>query len=191
VLTPNYRALIHASSILVPVLVKLTSKPLILVGLGVVTVAYVIEELLRFRERRVPLISQFTLKMSRQDERSHFIAAPVFLALGIILALILFPQSIAYSSIAVVAVGDPVAGYVGRRFGRNHVGGKTWEGFAVGSMAAFVPTLLFVSPFVGAIGSIAGMSLELSGVFQDNLTIPFAAGIAMFLASIVMVSIVL
>ena len=185
-MTPDYRALVHASSILVPTLVELTSKPLILAVLGAVTVAYIAQELLRLRERHVPLISRFTLKMSRQDERSHFVAAPVFLALGIILSLILFPRNIAYSSIAIVAIGDPVAAYVGRRFGRMHFRGKTWEGFAAGTLAAFAPTLLLVPPFIGALGSIVGMMLELSGIIQDNLAIPLSSGISMLLASMLL-----
>lgn len=189
-LTPDYRPMVHVSSILIPVLVELTSKPLILAGLGAVTLAYVGQESLRLRGRHVPLISEFTLKMSRQDERSHFIAAPVFLALGVILSLILFPKDIAYSSIAIVAVGDPVAAYVGRKFGRRQIGGKTWEGFAAGTLTAFAPTLLLISPFIGAIGSVAGMILEMSGVLQDNLTVPIGSGIAMLLASMVLASIV-
>lgn len=179
----------HASSILVPVLAELISKPVILAGLGAVTVAYVAQESLRLRGNRVPFISQFTLKMSREDERGHFITAPVLLAIGVILSLILFPKNIAYSSIAIVAIGDPVAAYVGKRFGHRHVRDKTWEGFAAGTLTAFTPTLLLVSPFVGAIGSIAGMLLELSGFLQDNLTIPLGSGIAMILASMAMASI--
>ena len=182
---PDYRALVHVSSILVPVLVESTSKFLIIVGLVGVTSLYAGEELLRLRGWQVPLLSQFALKMSRPEERSHFIAAPVFLAIGVISALILFPKAIAYSSIAIVAIGDPVAAYVGRRFGRGH-DGKTWAGFAAGTLAAFTPTLLLVSPFVGAIGSIAGMILELSGVLQDNLTIPLGSGVAMLAATMVL-----
>ena len=182
-LTPNYRALIHASSILVPVLVEAASKLLTLVALCAVTAAYVVEELLRLRGRHVPLISPFTLKMSRPDERDHFIARPVFLAIGIVLALLLFPTNIAYASIAILAIGDPVAAYVGRHFGRCHVRSKSWEGFAAGTCAAYVPTLLVVSPIVGAVGSIVGMVLELVGILDDNLTIPLGSGAAMLLAT--------
>lgn len=179
----NYRALIHISSILVPVVVEATSKPLTLAALCIVTAVYVGEELLRLRGRRVPLISKFTLKMSRPDERDHFIARPVSLAVGIILVLLLLPRNIAYASIAIVAIGDPVAAYVGEEFGRRHAGRKSWEGFAAGTWAAFALTLFLVSPIVGAIGSIAGMVLELTGILDDNLTIPLGSGTAMFLAT--------
>lgn len=187
----HYRPLVHLSSILVPVLVEVTSKPLILVALCVVTVGYVAEELLRLRGRPVPLISRFTLRMSRQDERSHFIAAPVFLAVGIILVLLLLPRNIAYASIVVAAIGDPVAAYVGGEHGRRRVGSKTWEGFAAGAFAAFLPTLILVPPIVGAVGSITGMLLELIGGIDDNLTIPIGSGAVMFLTSALFVPIAL
>lgn len=187
ILALHYRPLVHLSSILVPVLVEVTSKPLILVALCGVTVGYVAEELLRLRGRPVPLISRFTLRMSRQDERSHFIAAPVFLAIGIILVLLLLPRNIAYASIVVAAIGDPVAAYVGGEHGQRRVGGKTWEGFAAGAFAAFMPTLILVPPIVGAIGSITGMLLELIGGIDDNLSIPIGSGAAMFLTSALLV----
>jgi dolichol kinase len=182
-LKPDYRPLVHASSILIPVLVELTSKPLILAGLCLVSVLYVAEEFLRLRGIHVPLISEFTLKMSRHCEADHFIAAPIILAFGIILVLLFFPRNIAYASIAIVAVGDPIAAYVGRRFGRRFVGRKTWEGFAAGTTAAFLPTLLVVQPIVGAVGSIAGMMLELSGIPDDNLTITLTSAMAMYLVT--------
>lgn len=190
-LAVNYRAFVHVSSILVPVLVEATSKPLTLAALCIVTAAYVAEELLRLRGKCVPLISKFTLKMSRPDERNHFISRPVFLAAGTILVLLLFPRNIAYASIAIVAIGDPVAAYVGGQFGRRHIGRESWEGFVAGTCAAFALTLFLVSPIVGAIGSIAGMVLELTGILDDNLTIPLGSGAAMFLATTLLAQVTL
>jgi len=180
----NYRQLVHLSSILVPVLVEVTSKPFVVAALCTVTLGYAAVELLRTRGRLLPLISGFTLKMSREDERSHFIGAPIFLAVGVILVLLLFPRNIAYASIVIVAIGDPVAAYVGGEHGRRRVGSKTLEGFAAGALVAFLPTLILVPPIVGAIGSITGLLLELIGGVEDNLTIPVGSGVAMFLASV-------
>ena len=185
----NYRPLVHFSSILVPVLMEATSRTLTLAALCLVTVGYVAEELMRIRGHRVPLLSEFTLRMSRPNEKDHFIARPVFLALGVIMVLLLFPRYVAYASIVIVAVGDPVAAYVGARLGRRHVGRKSWEGFAAGTLAAFVPTLFLVPPMVGAVGAIAGMMLELTGIVDDNLTIPLGSGVVMFLTAVFLVSI--
>jgi len=182
-LATSHRACIHACSILIPILVETTSRLLTMAALCVVTATYVAGELQRLRGRRVPLLSNFTLKLSRSNERNHFITPPVFLAVGIILVLLIFPRNIAYASIAIVAIGDPLAAYVGGRFGRRRVGRKSLEGFAIGTFAAFALTLFLVPPSIGAIGSIAGMILELAGVLDDNLTIPLGSGTAMYLAT--------
>lgn len=186
-----YRGVVHASSILVPVLVEVSSKPLTLAALCIVTGVYVAEELLRLKGKTVPLISEFTVKMSRPDERGRFITRPVFLAVGIILVLLVFPRNIAYASIVVGGIGDPVAACVGEEFGRRHVGRKSLEGFAAGTSAAFATTLILVSPIVGAIGSIAGMILELTGILDDNLTIPLGSGTAMLLASTLLAPVII
>ena len=179
---PNvYRSLVHGCALLVPVLADATSKSLALTGLLLVTLLYALEELLRLKGRNVPLMTQFTVRMSRPEERVGFIAKPIYLALGVILALIIFPRSVAYASIVVVAVGDPVAGYVGERFGRRHVGKKTWEGFLAGTVAACPGTLLLVPPIAGLVGSIVGMLFEFSGVLDDDLTVPLSAGVTMIL----------
>ena len=177
------RNLVHASALLVPVLVEATSKILIMAALSILTAVYVLEEFLRLRGRNLPLVTQFTLKMSRPNEKTHFITRPVYLAAGVILALLLFPKSIAFASIVIVGIGDPVAAYVGAKFGRKRIGGKTLEGFMAGSIAAFLATLFVIAPIIGAIGSIAGMLIEFAGIFDDNFTIPVGAGIAMIAAS--------
>lgn len=182
-MTANYRALIHASSLLVLVLVEATTKRLAVATLCLVVVVYGAEEFLRLRGRRLPLFYELTMKMSRSNERKHFIAPPVFLAVGIILVLLIFPRNIAYTSITIVAIGDPLAAYAGGKLGRRHVGRKSLEGFAIGTFAAFALTLFLVPPNIGAIGSIVGMIVELAGVLDDNLTIPLSSGTAMYLAT--------
>jgi len=163
---------------------EVTLKVWVLVGLGIVTAVYAVEEVLRVQGRHTPLVSRFTLRMSRPSESRRFIAAPIFLSLGIMLALSIYPRNIAYASICVVALGDPVAGFVGRRFGHNHVGRKTLEGFVAGWIVAFLSTLIFVSAVTGVIGSMAGMLMELSGFLDDNLTLPLACGAAMFMVNV-------
>jgi len=185
-LAANYRAIIHASSILVPFIVETTTKVVTVAALCAITATYIVEEVLRVRGRLVPVMSAFTLRMSCPDERDHLIASPIFLATGIILALILFPRNIAYASIAILAIGDPTAAYVGRKFGQRGVGRKSWEGFVAGTCVAFIPTVFFISPILGAIGSVVGMLLELTGILNDNLTIPLGSGVAMLLAAVLL-----
>jgi dolichol kinase len=185
-LVANYRAFVHASSILVPILVEAESEFLTVTVLCAVSAAYIVEELLRLRGRQIPLISSFTLRISRPTERDHLIAKPIFLSAGIVLSLLLFPRNIAYASIAILAIGDPIAAYVGGKFGRRRIGSRSWEGFVAGTYAGYVPTVLIISPILGMIGSIVGMLLELTGILDDNLTIPLGSGLAMLLVSLLL-----
>ncbi|MGB9023623.1 MAG: hypothetical protein WCC94_09340 [Candidatus Bathyarchaeia archaeon] len=178
------RMTVHVCALVVPFLVELTSKSLVLIALGVVTLLYVLSEILRLKGKELPLITRFTLRLSRDDERTHFVVAPVSLSAGVILSLLLFPENIAYASIATAAVGDLVAAYVGQRFGRTHVGRRTLEGFAAGLVASFLVACLWVSPSLAIVGSATGMLFELAGILDDNLTVPIGAGSAMFIASI-------
>jgi dolichol kinase len=179
ILTSKFRLIVHASAVLVPVLAELSSKTLVVAVLALVTVGYTISEALRLRGISLPLITSFTLRMSKGQEFVGYVARPVSLALGVILALLIFPKNIAYASIVIVGIGDPVAAYVGGKFGRRRIGRKSLEGFMTGSIAAFLATLLVVPPVLGAVGSIAGMLIELAGILDDNFTMPVGAGIAM------------
>ena len=178
----DYRMLVHASSLLVPVLAETISKGTVVAALAGVTAVYIVSESVRIKGGKIPLITSFTLRMSHQREDTQFIAEPAYLAVGIMLALTVFPKGIAYASICIVAVGDPVAAYVGR-IGRVHIGKKTLEGFVAGLIGSLLVASYFIAPPVGAVGATIAMLLELSGIFEDNLTMPLGAGVAMILAS--------
>ena len=83
-----------------------------------------------------------------------------------------------------MAVGDPVAAYVGERIGRMRVRRKTLEGSLAGLIASFLLASLFVSPFTALIGSAGGMVMEFLDKPDDNLTMPIVAGALMMLATL-------
>ena len=183
-MTSKLRTVVHLVALLIPFLAEATSKSIILAILIAVTITYILSEELRLRGKQLPLITKFTLRMSRENETPRLVTAPIYLAVGVIMSLFLFPKNIAYASIAIVAVGDPMAAYFGRRFGRIHIGKKTLEGFAAGVIVSFTIALMWVPPYLALAGSVAGMLLELLGILDDNLTSPIGAGIVMSIASI-------
>ena len=185
-MTENTRKAVHLLALLVPPVCELTSKPLVVAALSIITVAYFLEEVLRLKGHSLPVITPFTLKLSRPEERTSFIIRPAYLAIGIILALVLYPSMIAYASICVGAVGDPTAAMVGARFGhRRIVRRKTVEGFAAGLAAAFLLASFLVSPFIALVGAVGAMIMELVDVPDDNLTMPVVAGALMTLATLI------
>ena len=183
-LASRFRTAVHASALLIPFITEVTSESTVAVALVATTAAYILSEALRLRAKNVPLITRFTLLMSHEDETPRLVVAPIYLAVGVVLSLLAFPKNIAYASITIVAVGDPVASYVGRKLGRIHVRQKTLEGLAGGLIVSFAAALLWVPPHLALAGSAAGMLLELLGLLDDNLTIPIGAGSAMLITSI-------
>ncbi len=156
-----------------------------LTGLSIVTIVYVLGEVLRLKGRGLPIITPFTLKMSRPEERTGFIIRPAYFAIGIILALVLYSTAIAYASICIGAVGDSAAAIVGERFGhRRIIRRKTIEGFAAGLSAAFLVASFLVPPFIGLLGAVGAMIMELLDAPDDNLTMPIIAGALMTLATL-------
>ena len=148
-----------------------------------ITIVYALEEVLRLKHQSMPIITCFTLRMSRPDERSSFIIRPIYLAIGIMITLIFYSSSIAYSSICIGAIGDPVAGIVGGKFGRRHIlGRKTMEGFLAGLAASLLLASAIISPLIALVGSVGAMIMELVDVPNDNLTMPIVAGALMTLA---------
>jgi dolichol kinase len=180
-LHPNFRPIIHAVSLAVPIVVEETSRNFAVALLLAIIAIFTASELVRLKGRKVPLITPFTLRMSQPGEQVHFIIRPVYLAIGIVVALLIFPKNIAFASIAIVGVGDPAASYVGRKIGQLHVGRKTLEGFMGGLVASSLVASLIVSPVAAFVGSVAAMCLELLGIFDDNLTMPIGAGAIMLL----------
>jgi dolichol kinase len=181
----DIRKLIHTSALLVPILTEVTSRTIVLILLCAIVVLYSLEEALRLKGRRLPLITTFTLSMSRSQETAHFIVRPVYLAVGIILALLLFPAKIAYASIVIVAVGDPVAAYIGDKIGRTHIrSNKTLEGSIAGLVASFLLAAIIVYPLVAFAGAAGAMLMELIDKPDDNLAMPIAAGALMWVVTI-------
>ena len=183
-MTSRFRTAIHASALLIPFIIEATSKSIVIAVLVATTGAYLLSETLRLRAKSVPLITRFTRAMSRENESSRLVVAPLYLAVGVIVSLLIFPKSIAYASITIVAVGDPVASYFGRRFGRTHVRQKTLEGFVAGLVASFAAALVWVPLPLALAGSACGMLLELLGILDDNFAIPTGAGLGMVIATL-------
>lgn len=144
------------------------------------------------REKFVPLISHGLNLLERKENKKYPGLNLIFYLLATIIVIQFFPRYIALASIAVLAAGDPVAGFVGRNFGRIKIfGNKTLEGTLAGLIAATLFAGLFVSFYVAIVGAVVGLIFELVCLktgkirIDDNLIIPIASSIAMYLVSLI------
>ena len=121
----------------------------------------------------------------------HHVNSATWYGTALVILAFVSPSFASAAALAVLGVGDPAAGLVGRRWGRRQLaGGRTLEGtlaFALfGSLAAFavlllwhgaapMPALIAVSVAAGAAGAVA----EAASVrIDDNLSVPLAAAVA-------------
>jgi len=118
----------------------------------------------------------------RRKEREAFpLQGPITLTLGILVALLVFPQH-AMPAIAVLAIADAVSTVVGKFYGRHRLpinGKKSWEG----SIAFFVSAVFVLMFFAGTREAllVAGIAAVVEGLpdLDDNITIPLAVAALM------------
>lgn len=150
---------------------------------------------------KLPLrLSTLLCRWGRPSKQTIPLKGTILLLCGVILSVVLFPEEIVYASIAVVAFGDSVATAVGVLVGRHKLpysGEKTVEGTVSGIVAAFLASLLFVTPVQAFAGAAGGMLLEsviglqtirkfnsqtiFKFFFNDNFLIPLFSGLFMFI----------
>ncbi len=151
--------------------------------LALSVILYSICEVVRLNGKSVIFVSRITSEAARKRDEGHFILGPVTLALGAMLALMLYPSTAAAVAIYALAFGDSAASLIGKFFGRINLpgfGDKTLEGSIACFGAVYVSTLMVTSDYAGAItvAFIASL-IELVPLKDlDNVFIPIGTGLA-------------
>lgn len=162
----------------------------------ILSVAYLIFIPFDFLRLRYPQLNQFALIIMGPLMRTHEAkqtAGTTYLLTGVTLIVLVFPKPIVALSILFLAFADPLASYVGLRYGKDKIlGNKTIQGFlaafAVCTILAFLylwshevglSRRLVVSFLAGFIGAMA----ELLPVakLDDNLTMPVLSATGLWL----------
>ena len=179
------RETIHAGGFLVPMVSAHFGVYPIAFLLLITTFAYLASELARVEGRNVPLISSVTLRATTYSERYEFATTPMFLALGVMLSLLLFPAPISYASIAIVCLGDSAASIFGKFFGKTPIPfnkSKNIEGSIAGFVFAALGAAVFLHIPKALVGAAIGMLVEsLPLPINDNLSTPLATGAILIL----------
>jgi len=185
---------------------KETTRSLIFWLTGIVTVIFLIVELLRFRFKFwQDLFVKVAGKMlkGKEIDKMHG-SVPYVLALC--LAVGFFPRDVAILSILFLTFGDPAAAFVGGKFGTiRFYNGKSLQGTLGGMAGAFLAGVVFLMLISAAgvqsdyvlwdthgirienwltlgVGAIAALLIEFvshEGFLDDNLTIPVGASLVM------------
>ena len=179
------RKCIHALIALVPAMASfnLSYTALLLMG-G--TLFYTFAESLRFLGFAPPLVSSITTAVLRRREKDRFVLGPITLGLGALLALILFPPSVAALAVYILAFADSAASLVGMFLGRLRpaiMGGKSIEGSAACFAAAFLIGFLVYSDYrIALAAGLASVIVDFLPLGDfDNIILPLAAGFSVMI----------
>jgi dolichol kinase len=178
------RKLIHLSSASIPIFYYFFfNQEQALIICGIIFGLFLIADFLTIYVIQLRQIYEKYLgRLLRPEEKIHRkLNGATLLTLGFFLAVILFDKSIAVIVMLFLAVSDSMAALVGKRFGKNKLMHKTWEG----SVTFLLVSFLIASFFYNGTGTnLVVVTLttiaELLPV-NDNLTIPLTGGFAYIL----------
>ncbi|MEJ2665213.1 MAG: phosphatidate cytidylyltransferase [Spirochaetia bacterium] len=175
------RKLLHFLIALVPLFAAL-NKDLALMRLTVGTLVYIVAEKLRLEGVQILFISNITVIASRKRDMGRFVLGPVTLALGAMMALLIYPEPAARIAIYALAFGDGFSSLIGKLVKGIKIPftrGKTFSG----SFACFVSVFLITWRILGSfwkalIIAVSATLLEaLPTGDLDNLIIPIGTGL--------------
>jgi dolichol kinase len=150
---------------------------------------YIRMESLRLAGIRVPLVSSLTGMASRDRDRGRFVLGPVTLALGALLALLMYDAPAASIAIYALAFGDGFASLIGKLFGRLRpafLRGKSLEGCAACFCAALIAAHQVSHDYrialAAALSAMVTEALPLED--YDNLALPLVVGLVVSVISL-------
>lgn len=142
------------------------------------------------RKIRIPVVYQLLQKFERKDDIKKFPGKGIiFYFTGVYISLLFFPKDIAMASIMVLAMGDSISHLFGIHYGKTkHPLSKIkfLEGTVAGFAAGFLGALVFLPWHEAFFSSLAAMIFEAVEIkvgtkqIDDNLTVPFVAGAAVW-----------
>lgn len=184
------RKIFHLTALLYVVGIIYLPRATYLGIIGLLLVLAVSTEILRFRR---PAFNEWLQRqfggLFRKKEVHHFCGV-TYMLLGVFLtALVTGPLPLAVAALLYLILGDAVASLVGMRLGGPHWPGSTRR--VSGSAACFIVCLLIgvvlLRPGYGWHGVVLGAAVATAlewGLlsFDDNLTIPIGAALALLAA---------
>lgn len=178
--TEIIRKSIHMMVVFVPMMARY-NLILTFSALAAGLLLYSYSEFMRMRGRKIAFISRVTSAASRRRDKG-FVFGPVTLAIGTMMALMLYPEPAAAVAIYALAFGDGFSSLFGKLFGRITIpftGGKTYAGSSVCLISVFLTTLAISgSVEVAVVIAVTATLIEvLPSGDLDNMLIPVGTGL--------------
>jgi dolichol kinase len=154
-----YRKSIHVASVGVPLLVWVLPRA---VGIGLLVAAVAVALGVEWARARLPWARYHFLRRTRtllRPHERHGLAGATHMAVAYLVALVIFPKTVAVAAMLYNGLGDAAAALVGRRWGRHRTSwGKSWEGMGAAlvvnlAVGLAVPGLELAAAIPGAVAA--------------------------------------
>lgn len=160
------------------------------VSLGLISALSIILVSLDMIRLKSPVFKKVVVKMMGLFMRQEELNKPTglsFMCIGFWLLILLFDRQIAIMTLLFVMLGDPVAAYIGIKYGEDKIGDKSVQGFLACFVVCLVISLiyLYVNDFNSArllyVSLLAALFASTSELIQipkidDNLSMPVICG---------------
>lgn len=162
----------------------------VLMTVGVLAITF---DFLRLKSEKMNQMVVTFLGPIMRNQEVKSLAGTTYLLSGVALIFIVFPKPIVSLAILFLAFADPIASYVGIRYGKDRIlGNKTIQGFLAAFLVCTVLTFVFVNHpsfsmsrlaviavLGGAIGALAEL-LPLAKI-DDNFTMPVLSACGLYI----------
>ena len=183
-----HRRIFHVVTTAVVALMALgLEREVMIIITGSLTGITIVLELSR---RRFPRLNEWFMSQTSvllKESESSRVLGSTYMAVASPIVFLFLDKELAILALMYIAVGDPLAGVVGKRYGRVRIGSKSVEGtvaFAVGAGGVgcvLVAAGLDVPYWVALGGAGVGALVELMPIpVDDNLTVPAVSGAVMW-----------
>lgn len=143
------RKVLHISCIWIPALYMMTDYMIAFLAVAGTTTVVLTIDLLRILPTPLkPMVHKLFKYFGLQDllkpkELKHLSGAS-YMMLGALFGIFFFPQPIFIISYLILCISDPFAAYIGKKYGKGKVFGKSYEG----AVAFFISACIISFPIV-------------------------------------------
>ncbi len=203
--TINYRdelvrKLIHLFSLSIPIVYYFITRETAIIILGILTAVALFLDLGRYISPAVGnvfyKIFGFLLRRHEVDKSKKNLNGATYVLMSALICVIILPKVLFITAFCILIISDSVAALVGRKYGRNKFLFKSFEGtlaffISASIVVIFTPKVyngLFMEYLIGFIAAFIGGIVEniSFGFADDNLSIPIAIGLTMWILYIIL-----
>jgi diacylglycerol kinase (CTP) len=161
------------------------------VALGLISGFSILFIGLDFLRFKAPAFKNLVTKIMGLFMRKEELDKPTglsFMCVGFWLLILLFDRDVALLTMLFVMLGDPIAAYIGTKYGKDKIGDKSVQGFLACFAVCVVVALVYLRLidfnssriiYVSLLAALVGSGAELVQInkIDDNLSMPVISGI--------------